>query len=313
MAAAAVATRKRPAPGGSGAPGKTKKRARITYGSIYDYETLEVLGEGSYGVVVKARHRPTGETVAVKWAKKPGLRGVLREAGCLAACRGHPSVVGIRDLAADAAGESVFLVMEFVGPSLRRALATRGRFPEREARGFMRQLLRGAERMHGAGIIHRDIKPENILVGPGGALKICDLGLATPARPAGTSYPELRVGTLRYRSPEQLMGHRSYGPAVDVWALGCVMAELLTGEPLFDGVTEDDMVTKVLDWQLEFSAKGLQAFDGMPEFEGLPELSPDAREVLAGLLSFFPDERLTATAALQHRWFATETEAEQQC
>ncbi|OEL27504.1 putative cyclin-dependent kinase F-2 [Dichanthelium oligosanthes] len=308
--------RKRPAPDGTAAG--ESKRARITLGSIYDYEKLEVLGEGSFGLVVKARHRATGEAVAVKRARASDLLAVLREAGCLAACRGHSSVVGIRDVVEDAATGDVFLVMEFVGASLRRLQRAaqrarpRPRFLEAEARAIMRQLLRGAERMHGAGIIHRDIKPDNILVGPGGAVKICDLGLATPARPEGAAYPERRVGTLLYRSPEQLVGRRDYGPGVDIWALGCVMAELLTGQFMFDEETEDDMLTRVMDLRHAVSEKGLQAFDEWPTFQGLPELSPGAREVLAGLLAVQPQDRLTATAALQHQWFAEEEEEEEE-
>ncbi|RCV10452.1 hypothetical protein SEVIR_2G119700v4 [Setaria viridis] len=306
-----AATRKRPAPDGTAAGGESK-RARITLGSIYDYEKLEVLGEGSFGVVVKARHRATGEAVAVKRARASDLRAVLREAGCLAACRGHPSVVGIRDVVEDAATGDVFLVMEFVGASLRRLLrrAAAARFPEARARAAMRQLLRGAERMHGAGIIHRDIKPDNILVGAGGAVKICDLGLATPARPEGAAYPERRVGTLPYRSPEQLAGHRDYGPGVDIWALGCVMAELLTGRFMFDEETDDAMLARVTELGRALGEKGLKAFDDWPAFQGLPELSPGAQEVLAGLLAVEPRDRLTAAAALQHPWFAEEGEEE---
>ncbi|CAL5065866.1 unnamed protein product [Urochloa decumbens] len=311
MVMAAAATRKRPAPGAGTTAGGSGKRARITLGSIHDYETLEALGEGSFGVVVKARHRGTGESVAVKRARdrgaSAGLRAVLREAGCLAACRGHPSVVGLRDVVQDPATGGAFLVMEFVGASLRRLL--RGTpapppFTEAGARAVMRQLLRGAERMHGAGIIHRDIKPDNILVSPGGAaVKICDLGLATPAR-AAYPYPERRVGTLLYRSPEQLAGRRDYGAGVDVWALGCVMAELLTGEHMFDAATEEDMLARVTDLGRALAEKGLRAFDEWPAFRGLPELSTGAREVLAGLLAVDPRDRLTATAALRHPWFA---------
>ncbi|PUZ69370.1 hypothetical protein GQ55_2G102800 [Panicum hallii var. hallii] len=312
---AAAATRKRPAPDGTHAAtaaGGESKLARITLGSIYDYEKLEVLGEGSFGVVVKARHRATGEAVAVKRARASDLRAVLREAGCLAACRGHPSVVGIRDVVEDAATGDVFLVMEFVGASLRRLqrAEARPRLPEAGTRALMRQLLRGAERMHRARIIHRDIKPDNILVGPGGAVKICDLGLATPARPEGAAYPERRVGTLLYRSPEQLAGHRDYGPGVDIWALGCVMAELLTGQFMFDEDTEEKMMDKVMDLRRALAERGLQAFDEWPTFQGLPELSPGAREVLAGLLAVQPSDRLTATAALQHPWFAEGEEEE---
>ncbi|KAL6611335.1 hypothetical protein ACP70R_039263 [Stipagrostis hirtigluma subsp. patula] len=284
---AAAVTRKRPAQGDA-APA-AKKRARFKFGSIYDYERIDVLGEGSYGVVLRSRDRRTGETVA---------------AGCLAACRGHPSIVELRDVAADAATGDVFLVMEFVGPSLCDQL-TRP-CSEAETRAFMRQLLRGAERMHAAGLIHRDIKPENILVGRGGALKICDFGMATPVKPARATYPEWWAGTLCYRSPEQLLGQRRYGQGVDMWALGCVMAVLLTGELLFDEDTEDDMISKVFELRHEINDRGLKAFDELPAFQGVPKLSTAGREVLAGLLSFFPDERLTATAALQHRWFAQE-------
>jgi cell division cycle 2-like protein len=312
-----AAMRKRPVAADGTATGVGSKRARITLGSIYDYDKLEVLGEGSFGVVVKARHRGTGEAVAVKHARASDLRAVLREAGCLAACRGHPSVVGIRDVVEDAATGDVFLVMEFVGASLRRLLrgassAAPARFTEARARVAMRQLLRGAERMHGAGIIHRDIKPDNILVGAGGAVKICDLGLATPARAEGAApYPERRVGTLPYRSPEQLAGRRDYGPGVDIWALGCVMAELLTGRLMFDEETEDAMLARVTELGRALGERGLKAFDDWPAFQGLTELSPGAREVLAGLLAVQPRDRLTATAALRHPWFA-ETEEEEE-
>jgi len=278
--------------------------------------------------VVKARHRGTGEAVAIKCARKApnstsNLRRILREAGCMAACRGHPSVVGIRDVVVDAATGDAFLVMELVaGGSLLRLQRTRPagpRFSEGETRAFMLQLLRGAARMHGAGIIHRDIKPGNILVSAGGALKICDLGLATPAarRAEGAAayayaYPERRVGTLLYRSPEQLAGRRDYGPGVDVWALGCVMAELLTGRLMFDEETEDGMVARVTELGHALADRRLQAFDDWPTFRGVPHLSRGAREVLAGLLSVQPRDRLTAAAALQYPWFAEEDEEEEE-
>ncbi|KAL6641647.1 hypothetical protein ACP70R_019828 [Stipagrostis hirtigluma subsp. patula] len=308
MAVAAAAPRKRPAPEGpcsAACGGGGTKRPRYKFGSIYDYEKLGALGEGTYGVVVEARDRRTGEAVAIKWVRgpdggAPDLRAVVREAGCHAACRGHPSVVEIRDVVADEASGDLFLVMELVGPSLRTRL-TRP-FSEPETRGLMRQLLRGAEKIHATGTIHRDIKPENVLVGPGGALKICDFGMATPVRPP---YTEKRVGSLWYNSPEQLMGSRCYGTAVDVWALGCVMFELLTGETLFEEVdTEDDMLVAVLDLWHDMKEAGLGAF------KGLPELSQAGGEVLCGLLCFEEDDRLTAAAALQHRWFAEDAEAE---
>ncbi|GJM91689.1 hypothetical protein PR202_ga08091 [Eleusine coracana subsp. coracana] len=299
----AAATRKRRAPDSLAGSGN-KKRRRYKFGSIYEYEKLEALGEGTYGVVVKARHLPSGDTVAVKWIRSPDLRAVVREAGCLAACRGNPSVVQIRDVASDEATGDLFLVTELVpGPCLLDRLTRR--FSERETRSLMRQLLCGVAGIHAAGAVHRDVKPENVLVGPGGALKICDFGMATPIRPP---YTEERVGSLWYRSPEQLMGSWCYGPGVDVWAVGCVMVELLTGEPLFAHVdTEDDMLMDVLHLRHEIDSEGLKAF------KCLPEVSPDAGDLQCGLLCFQEDERLTAAEALRHKWFVQDQETRDPC
>jgi cell division cycle 2-like protein len=109
-----------------------------------------------------------------------------------------------------------------------------------------------------------------------------------------TLYEERRVGTMQYCSPEQLMGNRCYGAAVDMWAMGCVMAELLTGQPLFEADTEEGVLEQIKDLRDEFSKIGLQVFDV------LPELLRAGREVLAGLLRFDPEERLTAADALEH-------------
>ncbi|XP_021309153.1 cyclin-dependent kinase F-1, partial [Sorghum bicolor] len=157
---------------------------------------------------------------------------------------------------------------------------------------------------HRAGALHRDVKPENVLVGPGGALKICDFGSATPVRPPYD--PEDRVGTLWYLAPEMLKGSRCYGPPVDMWALGCVMLELLTGEPMFLGVeTKDDLLVEVSQLRHKMDSDGMAAFKGLP-----PDLSKAAGELLCGLLCFDEGKRLTAAQALNHRWFSESEEAE---
>ncbi|KAF8657432.1 hypothetical protein HU200_059991 [Digitaria exilis] len=316
---AAVANRKRPAPDdGACAVATTtmsnKKRAPCRLRSIHEYEQLEVLGKGSYGVVVKARDRLTGETVAIKSNLVGGADDLIREASFLAVFLGHPSIVQIRGVAADDADDgntnNLFLVMEFVGPSLRTVLVRqRRRFSEAEAREPMRQLLGAATKLHGAKMIHRDIKPGNILVGDSGELKLCDFGTVTKAmRDETTPYPEERVGTMLYRSPEQLRGIRCYGPAVDVWALGCVMYELLAGEPLFgDAWTEEDVLIAAgnLRDDILYYSSGPEAFGRLPE-----PLSPSGAEVLCGLLCFDHEQRFTAAEALGQRWFTEGSEAE---
>ncbi|CAL5047688.1 unnamed protein product [Urochloa decumbens] len=320
MAAAVATSRKRPAANAACTVATTAakkcKAAPYQLRSIDEYEQLEVLGKGSYGVVVKARDRRTGETVAVKSNHVGGAEDLIREAGCLVDCLGHPSIVQIRDVAADAASGELFLVMELVGPSLRTVLRRRrGPFSEAETRRFMRQLLGAAKKLHGgtARMVHRDIKPANILISSAGSdtvVKLCDFGAAAPAMPSGTPYPEdERVGTLLYRSPEQLRGSRCYGPAVDVWALGCVMFELLAGEPLFaEAYTDDQVLISAANLRDDILYYGLETFRGLPE-----PLSESGAEVLCGLLCYDHEQRFTAAEALKQRWFTEDGAEEEQC
>ncbi|XP_020158091.2 putative cyclin-dependent kinase F-2 [Aegilops tauschii subsp. strangulata] len=200
------------------------KKPRYAFGSISDYEKLEVLGEGTYGEVFKARDRCTGKKVAVKWVRgngagghgPPDIRAITREAGCLGACRGHESIIEILDVATDAETGDVSLFMELVadGRTLRESLWRP--VSEEVTRVMMEQLLDAAKKIHGAGVIHRDFKLENVMVGFFGGLKVGDFGSAMRAKPAGVPYEECCVGTLIYTSPEQLEGNRYYGQAVDM-------------------------------------------------------------------------------------------------
>ncbi|KAM3400964.1 hypothetical protein ACQJBY_005648 [Aegilops geniculata] len=306
-----TAIRKRPAAGQE--PGvHGSKKPRYAFGSISDYKKLEVLGEGTYGEVFKARDRRTGKKVAVKWVRgngagghgPPDIRAITREAGCLAACRGHESIIEILDVATDAKTGDVFLVMELVadGRTLRESLWRP--VSEKGTRVMMEQLLDAARKIHGAGVVHRDFKPENVMVGFFGGLKVGDFGSAMRAKPAGVPYEECCVGTLIYTSPEQLEGKRYYGQAVDMWALGCIMAEMLTGGTLFVAETEGELLAEMYKLRDQITSTGKL------DLEFLEELSEAGREVLTGLLAFNPDERMTAAEALEHRWFSKPKAAE---
>uniref|UniRef100_A0A0E0IP83 [RNA-polymerase]-subunit kinase n=1 Tax=Oryza nivara TaxID=4536 RepID=A0A0E0IP83_ORYNI len=283
--------------------GGVKKRLRL--GSIYDYRKLTVLGEGRDGVVFKAEHLRTGDMVAIKWVRAAAdQRAFIREVGCLAACRGHRNIVVVRDVVEDASTGDMFIVTDFVGGrTLRLDLWMTHPDPEERARSVMRDLVAAAVALHAAGVMHRDIKPDNVLVANGGGLKLCDFGAATPVKPPGKPYEESRVGTLLYTSPEQLADSEFYGPAVDMWALGCIMAEILTGGPLFDDSSEERMHKEMADMRHRLESTGTCKL-----FDELPELSAAGREVLAGMLAFNPDERMTAAEALDHRWFTGKPE-----
>ncbi|KAL6597792.1 hypothetical protein ACP70R_046597 [Stipagrostis hirtigluma subsp. patula] len=288
----------------------------LRMGSVTSYEWLNKIGQGAFGAVWKARHRPTGEEVAVK-SLHAGGDGLLREAAMLSACAGNPAVVELREVARGA-GDDLHLVMEFVGPSLHDAVAARRRggraFKEAEARRVTKRLMRGVESMHGRGVVHCDLKPGNVLVGRQGGggrvIKICDLGLARSAAAPPPDSEELK-GTLWYMAPEQLLGDKDCGAPVDMWSLGCVMAELVAGRPIFKADTVHEQVAKIVNLlgipdEVSLMPLGVSSSAPSQLRDVVPEqqLSQAGFDVLRGLLEFDPKDRLTAAAALQMPWFA---------
>ena len=181
--------------------------------------------------------------------------------------------------------------------------------------------------MHSAGIIHRDIKPSNILVNSDCDLRICDFGLAR-----GMNSEEVRgdeaaedndkteyVVTRWYRSPEILLGSREYDCAVDIWSVGCVMAELLNREPLFPGDNSLDQVSRItkllgtptenqiLDFASDAACRWVLKQPQNPPGDweaAFPSVSPDAIDLLKRMLTLRPDERISAEEALQHPYLA---------
>ncbi|NXH10858.1 CDK9 kinase, partial [Bucco capensis] len=195
--------------------------------------------------VFKAEHRQTGKKVAVKKMLAEDAYGsfpitALREIKILQQLR-HENVVNLIEVCRPKASphkRSIYLVFDFCEHDLAGLLSNPCvKFRLSEIKMVMQMLLKGLYYIHRKEIFHRDLKPANILITQGGVLKLADFGLARAFSPTKNSYTSQMV-TLWYRPPELLLGERNYGPPIDLWSAGCVMAELGTRSPIMQGDTE---------------------------------------------------------------------------
>ncbi|ETK91021.1 CMGC/CDKL protein kinase [Phytophthora nicotianae] len=213
-----------------------------------NYESLGTIGEGTYGVVLKCRHKVTGQIVAIKKFKESDddeqvKKTALREIKILKQLK-HENIVSLLEVFRMKG--KLYLVFEFVEKTILEEIE---RHPDGldplTLKNLMWQLVRAITFCHQHNIIHRDIKPENLLVSRNGVLKLCDFGFARPLASAGAKYTEY-VSTRWYRAPELLVGDVSYGKAVDVWSIGCMFAEIATGLPLFPGDSDIDQLYHII-------------------------------------------------------------------
>jgi serine/threonine-protein kinase len=218
---------------------------------IAGYDVESVLGRGGMGIVFKARHRDLKRTVALKMMLAGTFAGpqqrarFRREAEAIAALK-HPNVVQVYDVGES--GGLPYFTMELVeGGSLADRLAGRPR-PTREAAELVATLASAVHAAHGAGLVHRDLKPSNVLLTSDGVPKISDFGLARRVESDATlTASGARLGTPSYMAPEQAKGNAdAIGPAADVWSLGAILYESLTGRPPFVGATAAETEAQLL-------------------------------------------------------------------
>ncbi|KAJ8747965.1 hypothetical protein K2173_007852 [Erythroxylum novogranatense] len=301
--------------------------------SVFEYERLNEINEGTYGKVYRARDKKTGEIVALKKVKMALGRDrnleeygfpltALREINILLSFR-HPSIVNVKEVVMDD-HDGVFMVMEYMEHDLKGMMQMMKQpFSTSEVKCLMLQLLEGIKHLHDNWVLHRDLKTSNLLMNNQGELKICDFGMSrlygSPLKP----YTSLVV-TMWYRAPELLLGAKEYSTAVDMWSVGCIMAELLTKEPLFRGRNEIDQLDKIVRMLGAPNDKIWPEFSKLPgakakfvrqpynmlrkkfpatSFTGSPALSDSGFDLLNGLLTYDPKKRITAEAALNHPWF----------
>ncbi|XP_078287158.1 cyclin-dependent kinase-like 1 isoform X2 [Rhinoraja longicauda] len=280
------------------------------------YERLGKIGEGSYGVVFRCRNRDTGHIVAVKKYMEsdddPQIKKIAaREVQMLKKLK-HVNLVNLLEVFRYK--RKMHLVFEYCDQTVLNELDKYPRgVAEDRVKSIVRQTLQAVNFCHKHNCIHRDVKPENILITKHGVVKLCDFGFARILTGPGDEYTDY-VATRWYRAPELLVGDIQYGPPVDVWAIGCVFAELTSGNALWPGRSDLDqlhLISKTLGdliprHQKIFSSN--QQFRGVnipepdvlvPLEERFPHISAQALHLMKACLTMDPVERLSCEQLLQ--------------
>ncbi|XP_047437879.1 cyclin-dependent kinase-like 5, partial [Mugil cephalus] len=290
------------------------------------YESLGPVGEGSYGTVLKCRHRDSGRLVAIKKFMdsdddKTVKKIALREIKLLRQLR-HDNLVNLLEVWKRR--RRWYLVFEFVERTLLDDLEqSPGGLDLNTSRQYLYQILRAAAFCHKQNIIHRDIKPENILISQGGVVKLCDFGFArTMASPSeGAVYTDY-VATRWYRAPELLVGDIKYGKPVDVWAVGCLLIEMLTGQPLFPGDSDLDQIYHIVRCFGNLTSHHQELFYRNPIFSGVrlpecsgrvmlqqrfPTITSTALDLAQSCLEMDPEKRAQCSELLEHPLFTQDS------
>ncbi|KAJ7535944.1 hypothetical protein O6H91_12G051300 [Diphasiastrum complanatum] len=280
------------------------------------YKVIKQLGDGTYGSVWKAVNRITNETVAIKKMKRKFYSWEecmnLREVKSLRRLN-HPNIVKLNEVIRE--NDELYFVFECMDYNLYQIMNDNPQlFSEAQVRNWCFQVFQALAYMHQHGYFHRDLKPENMLVTKN-VIKVADFGLAREvcSRPPYTDY----ISTRWYRAPEVLLQSSSYSAAIDMWAMGAIMAELFTLRPIFPGASEADQIHKICtvlgsptikSWPegMKLSASMNVHFPQVAPTNLsvlIPTASAEAIDLIAALFSWDPIKRPTAAQSLQHPFF----------
>ncbi|KAM3269139.1 protein IMPAIRED IN BABA-INDUCED STERILITY 1 isoform X1 [Capsicum chacoense] len=291
------------------------------------FEKLEKIGQGTYSSVFRARDLESGRTVALKKVRfdnfePESVRFMAREIMILRRLD-HPNIIKLEGLITSRLSCSMYLVFEYMEHDISGLLSCpEVEFSESQIKCYMKQLLSGIEHCHSRGVMHRDIKGANLLVNNDGILKVADFGLANFCN-LGRKHPlTSRVVTLWYRPPELLLGSTEYGASVDLWSVGCVFGELLTGKPILQGRTEVEQLHKIFklcgsppdDYWKKSKLPHATLFKPQHPYESclwdtFKDLAKSAVSLIETLLSVEPPKRGTASSALVSEYFKTKPHA----
>ena len=278
-----------------------------------------VLGEGTFGVVTKAEDTLTQKVVAIKKIRLGNYReGInftaIREIKLLKELR-HPHVIELVDCFPHK--RNLNLVFECCESDLEAVIKDKFiPLGTPEIKSYMAMTLQAVAYCHECWVLHRDLKPNNLLIAPDGALKLADFGLARVFGSPNRKWTH-QVFARWYRAPELLLGSKTYGPGVDMWAVGCIFAELMLRKPYLPGNSDIDQLGKI------YAALGTPTEETWPGHTTLPDYieftaqtAPNPRalfvtapmealDLLQALLAFDPSRRLSARDATRHPYFSS--------
>ncbi|ELP93442.1 mitogen-activated protein kinase, putative [Entamoeba invadens IP1] len=279
------------------------------------YDIIQKIGKGAYGVVWKAVDRKTQEVVALKkifdaFQNATDAQRTFREIMYLQRMD-HENIIRLDYVMKADNNKDIYLMFEYMETDL-HAVIRANILEDVQVRYIVYQLLKALKYLHSAGIVHRDIKPSNLLLNSDCLLKVADFGLARSLDKESlqTDYVETRW----YRAPEILLGSQRYSFGIDLWSVGCILGEIVNCKPLFPGTSTLNQLDKIIEFTGQPTVEDLQVIDSplsMNLFASLPPRDPknlqeicpkasdDCLDLMKKLLTFNPDKRITAEAALE--------------
>ncbi|XP_061836363.1 cyclin-dependent kinase 17-like isoform X2 [Nerophis lumbriciformis] len=294
--------------------------SEIGFGKLETYIKLDKLGEGTYATVFKGRSKLTDNLVALKEIRLEHEEGApctaIREVSLLKDLK-HANIVTLHDIIHT--DKCLTLVFEYLEKDLKQYMDDCGSIMSvQNVKIFLFQLLRGLAYCHRRKVLHRDLKPQNLLINEKGELKLADFGLAR-AKSVPTKTYSNEVVTLWYRPPDVLLGSTEYSTPIDMWGVGCIFYEMITGRPLFPGSTVEDelhLIFRILGtpteetWpgittSEEFKTYNFPRYNAEPLVNHAPRIDNDGHDLLSLLLQFEAKKRVSAEDALRHAYFRT--------
>lgn len=291
------------------------------------YNFIKLIGQGSYGIVLSAQNKDTGEPVAIKRVQQifrsiADSKRILREIRILSHLK-HENITNLLDVSAFpdfSKFNALVVAIDLMETDLTHVIRNNPQLNSDHHCYFVYQILRGLKYIHSANVLHRDLKPSNLLVNSDCDLKICDFGLArVPGQQEKSEFLSEYVATRWYRAPEVLLNYANYGTAIDVWSVGCIFAELILRKPLFMGnntLEQLMLINEVLGTPTDddlrdcTNVKARAFMDSLPKKPGIPfdeiftNSPPEAIDLVERMLTWDPTKRITVEQALEHPFMA---------